>query len=190
MHPTFGIEYIMDLKVVGKCFIKQESGLVIDEAGNKLLAKSVMFCKMTPFVIIEEGNINNFTCGKIETVYQIDDQFFEFYEGRVKELHVEISQSIITSVFHALMGSSCKTKRRQVTGIPSTLVMAGLTIPTTVVDAQTTAVPLNQVETALEMLMPAPVTEVPVQMLMVDSQLGGLYITNAQVHKGGSNVSI
>ena len=29
----------MDLKVIGKCFVKQGSGMVIDEAGNKLPAK-------------------------------------------------------------------------------------------------------------------------------------------------------
>ena len=66
----------MDLKVTGKCFIEQESGLVIDEAGNKLLAKSVMICQITPFVITEEGDINNFTGGKMEAIYQADDQSF------------------------------------------------------------------------------------------------------------------
>ena len=55
MHHVFGKDYIMDFKAVGKCFIEQESGLVIDEAGNKLPAKTVMFCKTTPFVITEEG---------------------------------------------------------------------------------------------------------------------------------------
>ena len=38
--------------------------------------------------------------------------------------------------------------------------------------------------------MPVPVAEVPMQLQMVDSQLGGSYITNAQVHNDGSNVSI
>ena len=82
---------IMDLKVTGKCFVKQESGLVIDQMDNKLLAKSVMFCKMTPFIITEEGDIDNFTGGKMEAVYQADDQFFEFFEWQVKELQVERS---------------------------------------------------------------------------------------------------
>ena len=91
VDPAFGMDYIMDFKVTGKCFIKQESGLVIDEAGNKLPAKSLMFCKMTPFGITEEGDINNFTGGKMETIYQADNQFFEFIEGQVKELHVERS---------------------------------------------------------------------------------------------------
>ena len=67
-------------------------------------------------------------------------------------------------------------------GILPTPVMAGLTTPTTAADAQTTAAPLAQVETAPELLMPVPVTEVPVQPPMVDSQPAGSYLTNAQVH--------
>ena len=156
----------MDFKVVGKHFIEQDSTLIIDEAGNKLPAKSVMFCKMTPFVIIEEGVINNFTGGKMETVHQVHNQFLEFFEGQVKELQVERSQSIITSVLHALVGT-----------------------PTTAADAQAMAAPPTQIETAPELLMPVPVAEVPVQPPMVDSQLGGSYITNAQVHNDGSYIS-
>ena len=45
----------MDLKVVAKCVIEQDTGLIVDEAGNKLLAKDVIICKMTPFTIMEEG---------------------------------------------------------------------------------------------------------------------------------------
>ena len=69
----------MDFKVIGKYFFKQESGLVINDVGNKLLTKSVMFCRMTPFVITEEGDIITFTGGKMEAVYQVDGQFFEFF---------------------------------------------------------------------------------------------------------------
>ena len=112
-----GIDYIMNFKVVEKCFIKQESCLAIEEAGNKLPAKSVMFFKMTPFVITEVRDIDSFTGGKMETKYQVDDQFFEFFEEQVKELHVERSQSIITSVVCALMGSRDKMRRRQVTSM-------------------------------------------------------------------------
>ena len=74
----------MDFKVTGKCFIKQESSLVIDEASKKLPAKSVMFW-MTPFVITEQGDIDNFTGGKRETIYQADNQFLSSSEGQVKE---------------------------------------------------------------------------------------------------------
>ena len=34
------------------------------------------------------------------------------------------------------------------------------------------------------------VTEVPMQLPMVDSQLGGSYLRNAQIHNNSSNVSI
>ena len=49
----------MDFKVAGKCFIEQESCLVVDASSNRLPAKSVLFCRMTPFMITEDGNINN-----------------------------------------------------------------------------------------------------------------------------------
>ena len=177
----------MYFKVTGKCFIKQESGLFIDEAGNMLPAQFVMFCRITPFVITEEGDINNFTGGKMESIYQVDNQFFEFFKGQVKDLQAERSQSIIVSVFRALIGSRDKTRRRQVTGITSTPVMAGLTTSATKADTQTTAA---EAETTLEPQMPVLVAEVPVHLPMVDSQLGGSYITNAQIHNDGSNVSI
>ena len=70
----------MDFKVTGKCFIKQQSGLISDEAGNKPPVKSVMLCKLTPFVITE-GDINNFPGDKMEAAYQSDNQFFEFFKG-------------------------------------------------------------------------------------------------------------
>ena len=54
----------MDLKVLGKCFVKQGSGMVIDKAGNKLLAQAILFCKMTPFLVTEAGNIDKFKGGK------------------------------------------------------------------------------------------------------------------------------
>ena len=83
----------MDLKVTGKYFVKQKSGLVSDEAGNKLLAKSVMFCKMTPF-IITEGDIYNFTGGTMEAVHQVDNQFLEFFKGQVEELQTERTKAL------------------------------------------------------------------------------------------------
>ena len=70
----------MDLKVISKCFIKQESGLVLDEAGNKLPAKSVLFCKMMPFIITKDWDIDNFEGGKMDAIYQADDQYFDFFE--------------------------------------------------------------------------------------------------------------
>ena len=66
-------------------------------------------------------------------------------------------------------------------------VMAGSTTPTTKVNAQATAA---QVETALEPLMPVSVMEVSMQLHLVDSQLGGSYLMNAQIHNDGSDISI
>ena len=145
---------------------------------------------MTPFVITEEGDIDNFTGGKMETVYQADDQFFEFFKGQVKELQAERSQSIITSLFQALTGSRHKARRRQVTSIPPTPVTMGSAMPATAGDGKTTTALPVQVLTASELLMPVPVSEVAMQPPMVDSQLGGSYITNMHIHNDGSNVSI
>ena len=92
----------MDLKVTGKCFIEQGSGLVVDASGNRLPMKSVLFCRMTPFIIIEGGDIDNFTGGQVDAIYQADDQHFGFFKEQVKELQVEKSQSIITNVFELL----------------------------------------------------------------------------------------
>ena len=64
----------------------------------------MMFCKMTPLVITE-GHMVNFTGGKMEAIYQADDQvFFGSSESRLRVACRE-EQSIITSVFHALMGT-------------------------------------------------------------------------------------
>ena len=56
----------MDLKVAAKCIVEQNTGLVVDEAGNKLPAGAVVICKMTPFIITEEGNIDYLAGGKME----------------------------------------------------------------------------------------------------------------------------
>ena len=60
----------MDLKVIGKCFVKQGSHMVIDEVGNKLPVKSILFCKMAPFIITEDGYIDKFNGGKMDAIYQ------------------------------------------------------------------------------------------------------------------------
>ena len=87
----------MDFKVAGKCFIQHGSGLVVEASGNRLPAKSVLFCRMTPFIITEDGDIGNFAGGKVDPIYWAGDQYFDFYEEQTKELQVEKSQSIVTS---------------------------------------------------------------------------------------------
>ena len=54
---------------------------------------------MTPFIITKDGDIDNFTGGKVDARYQADDQYFDFFKEKVKELQAEKSKSIITSVF-------------------------------------------------------------------------------------------
>ena len=58
----------MDLKVAAKCVIEQDTGLVVDESGNKLPAKFMVLYGMTPFIITEEGDIDYFMDDKMETV--------------------------------------------------------------------------------------------------------------------------
>ena len=69
-------------------------------------------CKLTAFVIMEGSDINYVGGGKMEMVYQADDQYFEFLNQKVKELHMERSQGLITSVFRALTGRRHKTRRK------------------------------------------------------------------------------
>ena len=87
----------MDPTVVG--LVKQGSGMVIGEAGNKLPEKSISFSKMTPFVITENGNEDKFKGGKMDAIYQADDLYFKFFEEEVREFQAEKSQCIITSIF-------------------------------------------------------------------------------------------
>ena len=42
--------------------------------GNKLPAGSVIMCKLTPFVIMEDCDINYVGGGRMEMIYQADDE--------------------------------------------------------------------------------------------------------------------
>ena len=53
---------------------------------------------MTPFIITEDGNIDMFEGGKMDAIYQVDDQYLDFFETQVRELQAKKSQGIITSV--------------------------------------------------------------------------------------------
>ena len=79
----------MEGTIAAQCFLEQETGLVLDMAGNKLLTGSVIICKLTPFVIMEYVDIDCIGGGKIEIVYQADDKYFEFLDQKIKELHME-----------------------------------------------------------------------------------------------------
>ena len=79
----------MEYQVAGKCFVEQKTGLLIGEVGGKVQAKAMVMCWMTPFVITEEGDMNHFTGGKKENIYQADEQYFNFLEGQVRKLKAE-----------------------------------------------------------------------------------------------------
>ena len=89
----------MDLKVTGKCFVQEGSGLVMDEAGSGLQAKCVLLCKMMPSVITKDGDIDKFKGGEMDAIYQADDQYFDLFDKQVMVLQAQKSQVIITSVF-------------------------------------------------------------------------------------------
>ena len=174
----------MDLKVVGKCFVKQWS--CIDEVGNKLPVKSILFCNMTPFIITKDGNIDKFEGGKMDDIYQADDQYLIFFEEQVRELQAEKSHSIIARIFPALTGSRHKTRMIQVTGKPPTPVTIGTATPITATDAKATPVPVKVIP---DLTLLAPLTVIPMQPPMTESQLAGSYINNPQVNDS-SNISV
>ena len=174
----------MEYQAADKCFMLQETCLLIDEVGGKPQAKSVVMCQMTPFVITKEGDGYHFTGGKMENSYPADEQYFNFLEGQVRELKAEKNQSILATVFRVLTGSRYRMRRRQVTAIPPTLVTLEST-PTSDPYVGTLMTPpapskTEQDETALEQLVPIPIVEIPMQP-SVYNQLGGSYIIEMQV---------
>ena len=79
----------MESTIAAQSFVEQETGLVLDMVGNKLTAGLVIMCKLAPYVIMEDGDINYVGGGKMEMVYQADDKYFEFLNQKVKELHLK-----------------------------------------------------------------------------------------------------
>ena len=84
----------MESSIAAQCFVEEETSLMLDMVGNRLLAGSVIMCMLTPFVITEDGDIDCVGGGRMEMVYQADDEYFEFLNQQVKELHMERSQGI------------------------------------------------------------------------------------------------
>ena len=105
-------------------------------------------CKLTAFVITEDGDIDYMGGGKIEMVYQANDWYLEFLNQQVKELHIKRSQWFITSMFRALTGSRHKTRKKQVNGIPPALVTTGRQTYATPIDAPTSKIPAEDVTQA------------------------------------------
>ena len=125
------LTFDIDSPITGQCFVERETGLIVDMVGNMLHMGSVIMCTLTPFVIMKDGDIDYMVGGKMEKVYQTDDEYFEFLDQQVKELYMERSQGFITSVYRALTDSRHKTKRRQETSIPPTPVTTESCTPAT-----------------------------------------------------------
>ena len=65
----------MESTIAAQCIVEQDTGLVLDMAGNKLPAGSVIMCKLTAFVIMEDGDIDYVGGSKMEMVYQADNHW-------------------------------------------------------------------------------------------------------------------
>ena len=149
--------------------------------GNKLPAGSVIMCKLTPFLITEDGDINYMGGGKMEMVNWADDEYFEFLNQQVKELHMEGSQAFITNVFRALTGSRCKTGRKQVIGIPPTLVTIGLHTLAALSDAPTSKTLVKDVtQNEFVARQPATLEEKPSEEPSPNNELGESYVAEVQ----------
>ena len=105
----------------------------------------------------------------------------------------EKNQSILVSVFRALTGSRCRTRRRQVTGIPLTLVTSESTPASHpnvgAAMTQPTLSKMEQYESMPEQLDPISIVEV-VRQPSVDNQLGVSYIMEMQVQNDSCQVSV
>ena len=83
----------MHLKIASKYFIDQGSDLIVDAAGNKIPAKSVIFCKKRAFIITKDGDINKFAGEKMDV---------NFFDAQVRELDAERNQIIIPIILDPL----------------------------------------------------------------------------------------
>ena len=54
----------MENTIVAQCMVEQDTGLVLDMAGNRLPAGSVIICKLTTFVIRKDGDLTMLEVGK------------------------------------------------------------------------------------------------------------------------------
>ena len=143
-------------------------------------------CNLTAFVITEDSDIDYVGGGKMEMIYQADNWYFEFLEQQVKELHMERSQGFITSVFRALMGSRCKTRRKQVMGITLMPVTIGSYTPVTSATTptmKTLSEDMTQADVEARPLSPVPTNEEEVEGSSENNQLGDSYVADIQ-HRG------
>ena len=138
---------------------------------------------LAAFVITEDSDIDYIGGGRMEMVYQANDQYFKFLNQQVKELHMERSQGFITSTFRALTGNRCKTRRKQVSGILPSPITIGSHTPATPIDVPTSKT-LSEDMTKAEfiVMLPAPVSldEKAVKESSTNKQLGESYVADVQ----------
>ena len=102
---------------------------------------------------------------------------------------MERSQGFVTSVFRALIGSRCKTRRKQVTGIPPTPVTIGLHTLATLSDAPTSktlAEDVTQDEFVARHL--ATLEEEPLEEPSPNNMLRESYV--AEVQQNGKHIPL
>ena len=153
---------------------------------NRLPAGSVIMCKLTSFVIIDGSDIDYVGGGKIGMAYQADNQYYKFLNQQVKELNMERSQWFITSVFRALKGSRCKTRRKQVTGIPPIPVAIGShtpAIPINALTSKTLSEDVTQAELVARLPAPASFNEEPAEGSSMNNQLEKSYVADIQCNR-------
>ena len=111
----------------------------------------------------------------MKDIYQADNRYFDFLKGHLRELKEEGNQNILVSMFRALTGIRHRAKRRQVTGIPLTLVTSESTPPphpnVEAASMQPTPGKMEQDESMPEQLDPIPIVVVMKQP-SVDNQQG------------------
>ena len=102
---------------------------------------------------------------------------------QVKELHMERSQGLITSIFRVLTGGTCKTRRKQVTGILPMPVTIGSHTPSTPINApasKTLSEDVTQAELVARLPAPVSLNEEPAEESSTNNQLGESYIVDVQ----------
>ena len=63
----------------------------MNEQGNILTKGAIIFCKKQPFVVTEEGYIDNYSSGAMGNIFQAPDSKFETFQEKVKiEKSIEV----------------------------------------------------------------------------------------------------
>ena len=73
----------------------------------------VIFCKKHPFIITEDGYINDYTTGGMDNIFQVPDSEFEVLQENVKSQKSERKRRFIGRILLSLTGN-CKPSMRQI----------------------------------------------------------------------------